>query len=1055
MEKLHPLEQIIRQIDKAEASAKYKANSDEIVIIFDQKKKCFLSRIPIFSGNNIVYYLVYNTNNASSFAESRDLLIEVTDFARNRKLGISLDYRASCPSGKEEQVALALCGDNSPGDELDKRIKRWVFQLTDERATEFIDNYYTKVEWLQTELKTKAAEEIGLKLDVRLSVENSKQLEPIKIEPTEITVEVTDFAKDRKLPISVAYRASCLPGKENQVAQALCGDNSPGDEFDKIIKGWVFQLTDERAAEFIDNYYSQVKWLQTELKTKAAEEIGLNLDVRLSVENSKQLEPIKIEPTEITVEVTDFAKDRKLPISVAYRASCLPGKENQVAQALCGDNSPGYEFDKRIKRWVFQLTDERAAEFIDNYYSQVEWLQNELKTKAAEEIGLNLDVRLSLKNRKQLEPVKIGLKEIPVYVKDSDNLLDLEVETELIVHDQVKATSNLDYDCWNFLTNLTKREIQKYLRENTTISKFYYELKDTVRHELVNHLNSILDKQGLRVGYLFINSKTVSSSLLPKELVEIQYRVECKVQKYAGSVYVENNLQMLSQDFRRYISAQSPNLQGWVETKLEKIVKPLLLDKNYADILCDFSQEAEAIRQAMQIEAESIGYRIKHIVSVPKQEHSQLLEKLEIKDDTSEFSTNLASIKVTISTTVDLKFISLKKIEDYLNKTVDDIKELIKETINRTTRVIIRTIDPERFYMRFFDPKSGEKSVEQELKDEITQALEEQFGAQIIRVDPITEQTEIMDYVNKLMGEVGSFECEVLSLTGGEPVTFQGDFKILGIEPNSWYTFQLAFPSMRQPKEKLWEEHEALKNEYSNLIKSGDVGNNRNKLDKIHQIIDAIKNEYPGINKIKISIENSITAKLETAKSELLRYTDFEHLSTMESYINQWARESVIEQYGLEIKITNLSRSRTQEEKSFYEAKAKLQRANLDKELAKIEAIDKESQQQLRMYSRRNQAQSEELNKLYEQRAKIIANSDVDQDEIDDLNEKINRLENEIPSFSLEDAGNSINRLEPTRDKRKSALDFEEQMSLPSSEKNQEPDFSGEPRIINQEDEII
>ncbi|NET85371.1 MAG: hypothetical protein F6J94_26750 [Moorea sp. SIO1F2] len=941
MEKLHPLDQIIRQIDKAEASAKYKANYDEIVIIFDKNKKCFLSRIPIFIGNNIVYYLVYNTNNASSFAESRDLLIEVTDFARNRKLGISLDYRASCPFGKEEQVALALCGDNSPGDELDKR-----------------------------------------------------------------------------------------------------------------IKGWVFQLTDERAAEFIDNYYSQVKWLQTELKTKAAEEIGLNLDVRLSVENSKQLEPIKIEPTEITVEVTDFAKDRKLPISVAYRASCLPGEKEKVAQALGGDNSPGYEFDKRIKRWVFELTDERAAEFIDNYYSQVHWLQNELKTKAAEEIGLKLDVRLSLKNRKQLEPVKIGLKEIPVYVKDYDNLLDLEVETELIVDDPVKATSNLDYDCWNFLTNLTKLEIQKSLRENTTISQFYYELKDTVRHELVNHLNSILDKQGLRVGYLFINSKTVSSSLLPKELVEIQYPVECKVQKYAGSVYVENNLQMLSQDFRRYISAQSPNLHGWVETKLEKIVKPLLLDKNYADILCDFSQEAEAIRQAMQIEAESIGYRIKHIVSVPKQEHSKLLENLEIKDDKSEFSTNVSSIKVNLSTTVYLKFISLKKIEDYLNKTVDDIKELIKETINRTTRGIIRTIEAERFYMGFYEPKSGKKSVEQELKDEITQALEEQFGAKIIRVDFIPEETEIMDYMKRLIGMVGSFECEVPSLTGGESVTFQGDFKILSIEQGSWYTFQSAFQWMGESQKELKQEYDELKKQYPKVIESG-VEENREKLDKINQRIRVIENKICGMNDIKISIEKSVTAYLKTADSELLRYKDIKHLDTIKHHMNQWARESVVEQYGLDINIIHVSRLRTEKEKSFDEAKAKLQRAKINEELDKIEVRNKERQQQLAMSSIRNKAQYEELNKLYEQRSKIIANSDVEQEERDYFNEQINRLENEIPSVSLEDAGNSLNRLEPTRYNSKSALDFEEQMSLPSSEKNQEPDFSGEPRIINQEDEII
>mgnify|MGYP007021600398 FL=1 len=213
---------------------------------------------------------------------------------------------------------------------------------------------------------------------------------------------------------------------------------------------------------------------------------------------------------------------------------------------------------------------------------------------------------------------------------------------------------------------------------------------------------------------------------------------------------------MLLQDLRRYISAKSPNVEDWVKRKLEKIVKPLLIDKNYADILCDFSQEAEAIRQAMQIEAESIGYYVKHILSVTKQEHSQLLENLEIKDEKSEFLTNVASINVKLSTAVNLKFTSLEKIDYYLNKKVDDIKKIIQKTINRTTEEIIRTIEPERFYMRFYKPKNGEKSVEQELKDEITKALEDKFGATLIRVVPIPEQTDIIEYLQRLIGiEIG------------------------------------------------------------------------------------------------------------------------------------------------------------------------------------------------------------------------------------------------------------------------------------------------------------
>ena len=765
------------------------------------------------------------------------------------------------------------------------------------------------------------------------------------------------------------------------------------------------------------------------------------------------------ERKDLPIEVTDFAKDRKLRISIAYRASCPAGKEQQVALALCGDDSPGDELDKRIKRWLAELTDERASEFIDNYYSQVESLQTSLKGITKKEVGLKIDFRLSLDQEKQLEPVKIGPTEITVYVSDSDDALDLQLQTELIVDNPVKAISNLESGWLISLVKLTKEEIKKYLLERTTISQFYYELKDTLRNGLVSQLDSVLRDKGRRVGYLYLNSKIISSSPVPKELVEIQFAVHCKVQKYAGLVSVENTLQILPQDVRRYISAQSPNLQAWVENKLERIIKPLLLEKKYVDVLLDFQKESQKIKQAMQTEAESIGYAVQHIVSLPKLEHSIIKEKLEITDESQEFSTNVAGVKVSLSSAVSAKFENLEKVEDYFNQTVDELKKLMRETVDSTTREILRTIDPERFYMRFYEPQkdangsSREISVEQELKLGIHTALEERFGAKILRVVPIPEQTDIIDYLRRLMGMVGSFKCEVPSLTGGEPVSFQGDFKISGIEQGSWYIFQSAFQSMRESQQELLQEFEALKKQYSEVISLGDVEDSREELDEISQRIRTIENEIFGMDDIKRSIEKSFNAKLTTADSELLRYTDLKLLSVMERYINQWGRESVVEQYGLEITVRNLYRTRTKQKQYLSDAQQQLENAKVDEALAQVEARKEQRQKQLEMSSIRNEAQSDQLKKLYDLRAKFITDSDADSDELEHLNQQINRLEKEVLSPSLDEASNSLNILTPKRDKGKSILGFEEQMSLPSSPNNLGSDSISDTNIPNQENE--
>jgi chromosome segregation ATPase len=156
----------------------------------------------------------------------------------------------------------------------------------------------------------------------------------------------------------------------------------------------------------------------------------------------------------------------------------------------------------------------------------------------------------------------------------------------------------------------------------------------------------------------------------------------------------------------------------------------------------------------------------------------------------------------------------------------------------------------------------------------------------------------------------------------------------------------------------------------------------------------------------------------------------------MDRYINQWARESVVEQYGLEVSVRNLSRTRTKQEEYLFDAQQQLQKAKVDEEVAKIEARKEQIQKQLKMSSRRNQSQFDELNKLYDRRAKIITDSDADSDELEHLNQQINRLEQEVSNSSLDEANNNLNLLNPKRNTSKSTLGFEEQMSLPSTPNN-------------------
>ncbi|WP_420064650.1 hypothetical protein ACLB6K_17135 [Microcystis aeruginosa FACHB-524] len=105
------------------------------------------------------------------------------------------------------------------------------------------------------------------------------------------------------------------------------------------------------------------------------------------------------------------------------------------------------------------------------------------------------------------------------------------------------------------------------------------------------------------------------------------------------------------------------------------------------------------------------------------------------------------------------------------------------------------------------------------------------------------------------------------------------------------------------------------------------------------------------------------------------------------------------------------------------------------------------------MSSRREQAKSDELNKLYERRLKIIADADLaDPDELKSLDEQIEHLEVEILNPSLEKVESILELMQPKKDKERGILQFEEQVRLTSSQTNLDLDSKNKTNLLNNDD---
>jgi len=1030
----------------------------EKVIFFNRRDRKILDKKPLIGGSHIEYYHVSTTE----IETYKDLPITIEDYATDRKLGLLVKYQASCEPGNERQLIEGLCSDNLPGLNLNKRIERWIRDLTRDRATEFIDQFVTQLRWLEQELRQQAAN-IGLRLDVQVVPDNkgymyylistARATQPLAVREN-LIVLFHDVTNDRNMGVTIAYTARLRDAKNrDQAIQELSEHISVEEALDEKIKEWSYEFVGDQTAKFIDNYDGQFASLKSRLENNAKTYLNLLLDTRIEAEGNpveeiifQTKDPSNIAQGTHTVPIRGIATGRDIGIVITYQAGFSLGDRQRVLQTFSSSKSLPSEINQRLETWVARFIDQKTAdEFITHYTDTAQDLKEFIQQRASFETGLHLELRLVLDKQDKLIPFEIGSSQrhadLAVHVKDYDTELKLKFHTILIADEDniVSAVLRSQQRDEFSIAKFVKKKINEYLLNEVTLDQFCYELKTNMRDGLLNYLNLSLKEYGRKVGFLSLDSDDVSS-VVPQKIIEIDHPVICTVQGYSEPISVRNIVQMLPDRsnlamFRKMVpesladEQEKMPLRVWVESELEKIVKPKLLQKRYIDVLTKFNIVSEAIKKEMQQSASKIGFSVEQIVSVPDLKHDELKRDFAIEIEEERYRTSDANVEVKLNTAVTARIKNFEVIEAYLDHNTN-VQDLMKAAIHNTIRDHLDNVDPERYYMRFYHPGINEKgqpivnqttgkpetkSVKQELEEKITELLEKTFGAKVINVVPRQRNTDIIERFKELRGKIGRFEFEIRP-SGGEVVKFFAEFQVLGVETNSWYLFQERIEDLQRLLQPLRQERDRLKAVYSKWIEKR-FDDDEDELKKTRDRILDIERELSGIDVIRQAIESGVRDQLTQLGTHLSANLAPKQLDALKIKINEWARASVKRQYGLEVSIENLHRLSTPEEDRQALLRSKSQEVlytlkgnEVDKVLASADADKEQHETYLKMMKSSRQAKSNELKLLHEKRASLITKSDPEsyQDDLKHLDQQIENLVKDISVPSLQNAADEL-----------------------------------------------
>jgi len=563
--------------------------------------------------------------------------------------------------------------------------------------------------------------------------------------------------------------------------------------------------------------------------------------------------------------------------------SCSPEKEKQVAVALCDPTErPSAVFERLLRRWSSDFIRAVGGEaaFLDGYFAEPQGdepkstrarLQEHLQAKARVEAGLNLQVRVRLEGEGGIhKAVEISTEKFLVSVNDYSERQDLEVSCELELDEQLKINAVIHHKKTGQLREKVVEATKKFFARQVSLDQLCSDLNGRGLLEgLTEQLDKALAAEGRRVGRIFLKSGAARKSGADDDKAPLQFgprtvEAPVSVQEYPGQVVINNKLLLSRRSLALYNANGAPQLDKWVEERLNRIIPDVLFDAKYIDLLLKFDSFKVKIETRLREAAAVIGYEVKQLISIPDLPPLKWLDPFLVKVE-EDFETRQprSYVKLSIVATIRFKTLAEKKIRDYLNRR-QDVQKLMRDDIFQLTSQYLHGIEPEHFYTYFYfkdDPKGpDDKTVEMTLHDGIKEMLEKKYGAEVIEVIPKMDETYVIINLMILREKPCNFSVSVTPSDGGAPITFRGKFSVEGVNPGSWHVF--------------------LSRRFA-------------------------------VDDVREHLEDDVRAKLGTMTEAQLLYKGPEGLSEMEKTIDQIASVSITRMFGLMIQVTAIDRDRT------------------------------------------------------------------------------------------------------------------------------------------------
>lgn len=519
----------------------------------------------------------------------------------------------------------------------------------------------------------------------------------------------------------------------------------------------------------------------------------------------------------VTYYVCDAQNERTLALDISVTVSCPAGNEVKVAEALHGEQNPSQIFAALLERLVREFIPRGdEGRFIATYETARQHLEKHLARRVYDRTGLELLPKIALSAEKSVpREIVVGPIEVGVRLQDYKQEQSLTIEAGLALDEQDYVKAFVFQERQDSPEELFKRHLREYFFQQVTFQQFSRELQyPNFKQPLQQTLSAALGQVGRRVSFINFFTDQKNTIKGPSEFVAVTYNCSHNIHGRPQPVVIQNTVQLYCENSVAFMGSGVTDLEAWVKSTLNIILKRHLIGKTYVDLLLRFEPLEQNIKRELSARAALIGYKVDHLVSIPNLDEIVHLSNPFILEFDNIFETKLDNFEVQLKFSIKLRIPNLQTIEKYLNQSAN-VKDAIKETVLSETRQCLRNIHPERFYLYFNHPneaatKESERlAVKDLLGRRIAESLTGEFGAEIFDLTTRVGRTDLTERYNNLCYVIREFHVSVAPPDphGAESLSLTGNFEVRGVHSDSdgWQRFsamRLDLDGLRDQLEK-------------------------------------------------------------------------------------------------------------------------------------------------------------------------------------------------------------------------------------------------------------